>query len=652
MKKHYRKWMTACLCLVAVFILAGHSGAVGTTGGMILQKAFDPRAEAMGEAYTAVTDDVYSLYWNPAGLSYLGSSEITTSFSTGIVDDYLAQFSYAQAEQKYFTWALGVLTYSGGQMDLVDSVGQGKQIEAQRDWLWTWAGAYRLSKNFRLGWGVELLHSTLVGDVNATTMALSLGTSFNLAEGLRLDGVIKHAGLPMNYGQSGDEWGLPFTSAESGDPLPLTGALGVSYKILDSHGGNTDHDLLAAMDCSLALNEPVYTNVGLEYWYRKMIALRGGYKFNRDLDWLTLGAGFQYPVFERLAMQMNYSFAFTKDLNQQHKLALDLFLPRNAEREQGARVFQREFTEPYSWSLAKFGFGAGQIYGGVGLNAEIMAGNYVGLFAGVGSMDPFVQEGGLGGAAGARIYMGSAANGFRGRGSVFVSNTPASGTDKTLGIATTLGFQWRIFEALSLDLDAGVGGAVNEDYPYIVGDAGLTVHIPRGDKAALEHRASIVESGATAGVSTDNSVSTQTLAPESEEKVPTPVLDPAVFQIKEKDWHEQLNNARFLRVFDFVVGIAGIIVGAAEYVDGNNQRTNAKFVQKGDYYTNEDDVNAGNAKVTTGSIVMAAGAGVTTLGFVMNGKIHRLESEGQKQGFTWDFENRGKYNGLVARYEY
>lgn len=42
--------------------------AVGTTGSEFLNMDIGARGIAMGGAYSAVTNDVYSLYWNPAGL--------------------------------------------------------------------------------------------------------------------------------------------------------------------------------------------------------------------------------------------------------------------------------------------------------------------------------------------------------------------------------------------------------------------------------------------------------------------------------------------------------------------------------------------------------------------------------------------------------
>jgi len=66
----------ALALLAALLLLAGPAGAsdftrnaVGTTGSEFLQQDIGARGIAMGGAYSAVTNDSNSIYWNPAGLT-------------------------------------------------------------------------------------------------------------------------------------------------------------------------------------------------------------------------------------------------------------------------------------------------------------------------------------------------------------------------------------------------------------------------------------------------------------------------------------------------------------------------------------------------------------------------------------------------------
>src|SRR5262245_18399765 len=64
--------------------LASSSG--GTSGGEILSIPVGARAIGMGEAYTAMADDVSSLYWNPAGIAILNQSEASFMYTQWLKD--------------------------------------------------------------------------------------------------------------------------------------------------------------------------------------------------------------------------------------------------------------------------------------------------------------------------------------------------------------------------------------------------------------------------------------------------------------------------------------------------------------------------------------------------------------------------------------
>ena len=72
------------------------SSAIGTTGSEFLLMDIGARGIAMGGAYTAVTDDANSLYWNPAGLAKIPRLSITTMYSMYVQNISYQSASYAQ----------------------------------------------------------------------------------------------------------------------------------------------------------------------------------------------------------------------------------------------------------------------------------------------------------------------------------------------------------------------------------------------------------------------------------------------------------------------------------------------------------------------------------------------------------------------------
>lgn len=78
--------------VLAACILTALAGP--SLAGTSLQVPIGPRAIAMGGAFSSISDDAEALYWNPAGLPWIGHQEITGThanlFGSDIQDNYVA----------------------------------------------------------------------------------------------------------------------------------------------------------------------------------------------------------------------------------------------------------------------------------------------------------------------------------------------------------------------------------------------------------------------------------------------------------------------------------------------------------------------------------------------------------------------------------
>jgi long-subunit fatty acid transport protein len=63
--------LTFAICLLPLAMSFGdfNSDAKGTTAAKFLALGVDARAEAMGQAYSAVADEASALYWNPGAMT-------------------------------------------------------------------------------------------------------------------------------------------------------------------------------------------------------------------------------------------------------------------------------------------------------------------------------------------------------------------------------------------------------------------------------------------------------------------------------------------------------------------------------------------------------------------------------------------------------
>jgi hypothetical protein len=87
------------MCVVSLF-LAGTVEAIGdkagTTSGEFLRLGAGARAAGMGEAFAAVADDVYSLYWNPAGLAKVQDRQALLAHTMWFMDVSQEYGAYCQ----------------------------------------------------------------------------------------------------------------------------------------------------------------------------------------------------------------------------------------------------------------------------------------------------------------------------------------------------------------------------------------------------------------------------------------------------------------------------------------------------------------------------------------------------------------------------
>ena len=108
-------------------------------------------------------------------------------------------------------------------------------------------------------------------------------------------------------------------------PLPSNFRLGIAYDIIDTG----DNLLTLALDGNHPNDNSERLNIGMEYWYKKMAAIRGGYKFRLgedrvdDEEGLTLGLGIHLTLGKRV-LSLDYAYADFGHLQQTHRVSMGL----------------------------------------------------------------------------------------------------------------------------------------------------------------------------------------------------------------------------------------------------------------------------------------------------------------------------------------
>ncbi len=303
------------LALVAIFLMCGQACAQITAGAISLQIAPGARADGMGTAYTALANDGYANWWNPAGLAFLGEDLGSTgpppgykgvgiTFSQlvpGLFDD--VYYSYATYSQKLGDWGgFGVsvpfITY--GEIPIVVDDGEtGLQVDTHTPAEFAAGFGYgtRLRENLSFGAGVKVYRMDLAPKVLDPSIDLpegATGTTFAADVG----GLYRSKALPLAVGVSMLNLGpdITFVKARESSPLPRVLKVGAAYRIYEW----SNSSILGAFDLTkpfVELRDEIIWGGGVEYalaWGKNgNLALRAGYYSERegDIEDPTFGLG-------------------------------------------------------------------------------------------------------------------------------------------------------------------------------------------------------------------------------------------------------------------------------------------------------------------------------------------------------------------------
>lgn len=289
------------LCLVgcgmaAGLFPAGKAGAASLTSGAdFLLMTTGARPDGMGQAFSAVGDDINTLSFNPAGLGNIRLPQVGYGHEV-----FLADISYDFLGAAIPLGDAGVLGlgYLGMGTTPFNSTNDpsAPSVSVQDTAL---IGAWgRSFYNFHLGFAVKYINETVAG-TSGNGFDFDLGARYRILPQLTL------AGSVLNLGP-----GIQFSTLE---PLPLVVNGGVAWTALEV----PDHRLTLAMDTSYqSLAATSKFSFGAEYWWKDMIALRAGYQANSPVEGISAGVGIKYSFF-----QIDYAFEPYNNLGAVHRFS-------------------------------------------------------------------------------------------------------------------------------------------------------------------------------------------------------------------------------------------------------------------------------------------------------------------------------------------
>ncbi|MFA6092123.1 MAG: PorV/PorQ family protein [Elusimicrobiota bacterium] len=289
------------------------AGEPGAAGAAFLKIGAGPRAIGMGETHTAVADDAYASYWNPAGLASLQAPELALTYTQhleGIQQQYL---SYAHPLRGASALGLNVTRLSVAPFDGYDNNGVKTGSVSSDDLALGGAAAKTFSfpgddaPSVSLGCNIKAVRERLASK-SASTVGADFGVlstdwegwAGSWAKGLRAGAALRHFGP-----------GLKFVSETAALPATLSLGLALQRELWKD-------PLILAADYSEGAASRGELSFGGEYWIRRTVAFRAGWRTGQDEGMgLRMGIGVRMHL-----VQMDYAFAGFGALGSVHRVGL------------------------------------------------------------------------------------------------------------------------------------------------------------------------------------------------------------------------------------------------------------------------------------------------------------------------------------------
>lgn len=285
--------MKGILRLVVILLLCMASVYAGETGAF-LKLGYGSRAQSMGSAFTAVINDSYAPYWNPAGLAYSENLSFTTTSFTWNESQAMYFGNITPLNQEHEALGLTYINFASAPVELYSSdaeyLGKSSSISDQ---------AYILSygrkiNDIALGINIKNIASNII-DISASGYGVDIGALY------------KHE-------FSDRPWGL--SQAILGYMLCDVGDTTIKYsndttdtiseqKRLGLSGYFNDSTLLLSFDYWFFKNRLPQKHYGLEYFIQKYLSISLGLQeqitdteLKKMSHVFSIGSSFKYDNFE------------------------------------------------------------------------------------------------------------------------------------------------------------------------------------------------------------------------------------------------------------------------------------------------------------------------------------------------------------------
>jgi len=314
-------------CLGIILLGSSILFANGTNSFSFLQMNIGSRAQGMGNAFTAMTSDLNSIYYNPAGIGF--SNRPALMFFHGQLYEDLAveNFSSMYPFKNRITLSFGLSYLHLPALKKYDINPQGDIVDTGTEFqVYDFVPQIGVSYRFRneLGVGLQVKYlQERIDNVTASGFAIDVGFIYKVpVDFLSIGASVQNLGPNLQYESVKEN-------------LPLTYRIGAAYQI-------PQYMITFSFDAVKTVKEEWDFHPGMEVEFLQSFALRAGYQFEQDLGGgYNVGAGFNFLN----NYGINYVFSPYGILGSTHKAEISVHFGNPSEKGVQARSAYYSYSD-------------------------------------------------------------------------------------------------------------------------------------------------------------------------------------------------------------------------------------------------------------------------------------------------------------------
>jgi long-subunit fatty acid transport protein len=297
----------------------------GISSAQFLKIGIGSRALGMGASYVAVANDAEALYWNPAGISQFSKPALFFSHTEWLVDvklEYAGAVYHLNSVNSIGAAITFLHTDEMKETTVFQPFGTGRYFNFS-DFLVALSYARNMTEKFSFGLSVKFMQENLA-ELTMRSVLFDLGTYYKTGwKSIRFAVAVSNFGADMKPSGTIENTNLnneniEISSFQSFSP-PTVFRIGLAWEILD----NEKHKVTNSVQLNHPNDNRENINLGLEYWWNDLFALRGGYVTARTEEDFSVGFGIHAPI-TMADFRLDYAFSNFGRLGNVNRFSLQL----------------------------------------------------------------------------------------------------------------------------------------------------------------------------------------------------------------------------------------------------------------------------------------------------------------------------------------